>query len=119
MPTPHLPQGDKYPSSNMKKLHAFILSAIITIIFLTVIIITADLYLPLKDFLKSAFYHHWIGKGILGVALFLISSFLINLIPYNIGEQKESKSLLALFFTAILSFLALTLFFLYEAFLKT
>ncbi len=104
----------------MTKLQALIFGAIITIIFLTLIIITADLYSPLKDFLKNTFYHHWIGKGILGIIVFLISSLIFNLIPssQDIDNQKISNKLLSLFFTTILSFLVLTLFYFYEAFIK-
>lgn len=104
--------------TNNKKIYAFILGAIISIIFVTIITILADLYLPLKDFLKAVFAHHWIGKGILAIAIFLIAALLINLTSYNIDDKKILKRLSTLLWISIISSLILMLFFLYEAFLK-
>ena len=76
------------------------LSAVIAIVFLTVITITGELYKvagangkmvsPIKDFLKAIFGHHWVGKGVLAVALFVILSGLLYII---FRKQSNSQSL--------------------------
>jgi len=76
------------------------LSAAITIVFITAITITGELYnvagangkmvSPIKDFLKAIFGHHWVGKGVLAVALFVILSGLLYII---FRKQSNSQSL--------------------------
>ena len=52
--------------------NAAILSAIITIIYITVVTIIAELYPSLKVFLANTFSHHWIGKSITAILIFAI-----------------------------------------------
>lgn len=42
---------------------------------LTISVILAELFEPFKELLSSVFTHHWIGKIILMVAVFLIFGF--------------------------------------------
>ena len=53
-------------------INATVLSAIITIIYITTITVAADLYPPLKEFLANVFSHHWIGKSITAILIFAI-----------------------------------------------
>jgi len=105
---------------NNKKIYAFISGALSAIIFITLLIILADTYLPLKNFLAATLYHHWVAKGILGIFVFVISYFIFYLISYNINidTPKIIKSLKYLFWVSLISILVLTSFFIYEAFLK-
>lgn len=44
----------------------------VTAVTLAVLIVTAEEVPALKDWLKQTFYHHWLGKGTLAIALFAI-----------------------------------------------
>ena|SRR3989338_8820211 len=45
-------------------------------ILLAVMVIAGELYIPLKDLLKSLFSHHWVGKLAIISAVFFAVSFL-------------------------------------------
>lgn len=42
----------------------------VTIVFIALITVIAELALPLKDWLKNTFSHHWIGKSLLSLLVF-------------------------------------------------
>src|SRR3990172_2358966 len=93
-------------------------SAIITIIFIALITIGADLYMPLKDWLKVTFSHHWVGKGILSAILFAVLIVIFNLVIKDSSIEKVTKKLDILFWVTGLSGVAIIFFFLWETFLK-
>lgn len=51
------------------------IATIATSILLFLVIITAEEIPELKDWLKQTFYHHWVGKGVLLIGLFTVSSW--------------------------------------------
>ncbi len=59
----------------IKRTNSFILATIATVIFITLITIFAELLPALKEWLKSMFGHHWIGKGVLSIVLWGIIAF--------------------------------------------
>ena len=65
-----------------KKFNVFFGTFISSIVFV-VIVILAELVKPFKDILKSLFWHHWVGKVVLTVLIFLIIGYL----------QRNTKSL--------------------------
>lgn len=89
--------------------------AITAIVFITAITIAADLYSPLKDWLKENFSHHWIGKGILAIAAFLLAGFLKFLFGKTTNEIKIAKNLAVLNWLSIIGSLAILGFFIFEA----
>lgn len=99
-----------------KIVNSFIISAIITVVFITAITIFADLKPLLKDWLKDNFYHHWVGKGILASMIFVIFGFLIYFFPLGSGSGKIKISAIILFLTAILASLAILCFYIIETF---
>ena len=52
------------------------IAATVTVVFLALLIVTAEETPPLKDWLKETFTHHWLGKGALGVMLFTLLTLL-------------------------------------------
>ena len=89
-----------------------IVSAIITIIIITVMTILSEVKVPFKNWLQSMFYHHWIGKGVLALAIFFIFAHLIKLNP-----KKDSAYLTnALVTITIICALAIIIFFAWETF---
>ncbi len=100
---------------NIKKIQSFSIGAIVAIFFVVTVTILAELYAPLKDFLKNMFYHHWIGKGVLAIAVFLSASFISYFFirKSNIGRVIACLRLLVI--TAIIGFAVILFFFLYES----
>lgn len=96
--------------------NSLILSAAITVIFITLVTIVADLQPPLKNWLKNTFTHHWVGKGILAVAIFVVATFLFSFLPFQIEENKLSKKVWALFWISILGAFVIFGFYIYETF---
>lgn len=101
-----------------KILHSFVISAIITAIFIVVITIAAELIPSLKDFLKITFYHHWIGKGVAALGIFAIIGVLGLVLPLGKKDYWISFGMWLLAITAFIGSLAITGFFIYEALIK-
>ena len=97
---------------------SIIKSAIITIIFIALITIGADLYVPLKDWLKVTFSHHWVGKGILSAILFAVLIVIFNFVIKDSSIKKVTKKLYILFWVTGLSGAAIVAFFLWETFAR-
>lgn len=105
-------------NSKLKIICAVTVGSIATVVFITAITIAADLYPPLKDWLKNVFTHHWIGKGILSVVVFAAFGVLRFILPVEADEEKIGKALKILFWLLILGILAILGFFVWEALLK-
>lgn len=97
-----------------KVLSAATAGATVTIVFLTLITVMADLQPALKDSLKSAFTHHWIGKGILAVVVFFIVWLTMLAQKRQPDDQRLSAGLMTLTWTAIVGTVILFSFFIYE-----
>ncbi len=97
---------------NIKITSAALISAALVAVFVAVITVYADIYAPLKDWLKVNFYHHWVGKGILSAILFLAS--FIGFLFKNPNEKFLNFSLKLAFWLAIISSAAILIFYLYE-----
>ncbi|KKQ40189.1 hypothetical protein A2907_02630 [Candidatus Azambacteria bacterium RIFCSPLOWO2_01_FULL_37_9] len=104
--------------TRIKLITSIIKSAIFTVIFVAAITITADLAPDLKNWLKSVFTHHWIGKSILTLIFFLIFSIVVYLCPCQKNIEKTKKLLSYLLWSSMGSAVIIFLFFIWEAFLK-
>lgn len=103
----------------IKLVNSILLGAIITIIFVVAITISAELIPALKDWLKNTFSHHWVGKSILSLAFFAISSFMVSICPCIRADVEKTKKLsLCLFWTSIGATAIIFVFFIWEAFIK-
>ena len=90
---------------------AFLAAAIVTV-FVVIITIFAELYMPLKDWLKINFSHHWIGKGVLSAVLFI--ALFIALMFKNPYDKSLTGSVKIAFWLAIVSAAAIFIFYFYE-----
>lgn len=91
--------------------NALTLSATITIIYITALTISAELYAPLKTFLSNSFSHHWIGKSITSIVVFAV--FLVLFMVLR--PKSKAPTLLNLLSTvSILSAVVLFAFFTWE-----
>ena len=88
----------------------YILSGILTSILITFLTIYAEMNEVFKEFLKNAFYHHWVGKGIISIIFFILLAQLIHL------KQKKdiNKFINSFFIITILCSLAIFIFFFLE-----
>ena len=55
------------------------IAAIVTGLMLALLIVAAEESPALKNWLKATFYHHWLGKGALGLGLFALLSVALSL----------------------------------------
>lgn len=90
----------------MKK---YFIAAIVSIIYIPLITIIAELFSPLKDFLKNVFWHHWLGKSIILLFLFIATASIASLFKKN-----DDKPLLSITCLSFISALAILLFFMVE-----
>ena len=102
-------------NTKLKIIYSVAFGAIAAVIFIIAITIVADLYLPLKDWLKGVFSHHWVGKGILSVAVFIFIGLISRFLPITASENKLNKVLKLLSLVMILGVILIFLFFIYEA----
>ena len=86
-------------------------AAILTIIFLVVITIWAELAPPLKDWLKAFSGHHWTSKSIFSVLLYTLLTAIFYLIFRGPDGAALRRALSLLIISTILGVLALTAFF--------
>jgi hypothetical protein len=69
---------------------ASITGLIVAAVFITTITLIGDLYvvdgkMVIKDWLKAAYGHHWVGKGIWALIFFAVTT----VITYSIVKQKN------------------------------
>jgi len=63
-------------SPKNRVLMGFVWGAIVAAIFVVLVTILGELLAPLKNFLKEQHHHHWVGKGIWTVSIFIIVAVL-------------------------------------------
>lgn len=68
-------KGSRKNKKMEKEKFSFYNGAFAASILLAVLVIAAELAKPFKDFLASIFTHHWIGKGVLTAAAFVIIGY--------------------------------------------
>ncbi len=92
------------------------IGSIFSIVVISVLTIMADLEPKLKDWLKETFAHHWVGKGILALIVFVVVTIAVSAIAKKISEEKIVIAVKVLGIVTILSALVLIAFFLFETF---
>ncbi|HEY4513762.1 MAG TPA: hypothetical protein VJH69_00350 [Candidatus Paceibacterota bacterium] len=94
---------------------AFLISGIVTAIFIAAITIGGELAPAFKDWLKLTFYHHWLGKGALSIILFIALGIALSFVSTD-RDSALASSARALTWVSILSALVILGFFSAEAF---
>lgn len=85
-----------------------LIASSLTIIFIVIITLAGELYKvtgmdgkvvnPIKDFLKALHGHHWVGKGIWAIGLFLLAT----LIFYYVGRKHDDMHKLSSYITILI-----------------
>lgn len=103
------------PRTNATKLlRSAAIAGILAIVFVTAITVIADTYTPLKDWLKATFFHHWLGKGDIALALFVAVTTILYVLPQK--STDPTRMLHALAYASILGTIVLIAFFVAEAY---
>jgi len=97
-----------------KLIRPLALGVIAAVVFVAIATIVGELYAPLKNWLAETFSHHWIGKGVLSLAIFAGVSFLSLLILGEEDPNEESAVVWVLFWAMLVGTLAITGFYVYE-----
>lgn len=92
----------------MKK---FYFASIITILYIPFVTIVGELFEPLKNFFKTYFWHHWLGKGIVLILLYGTLLLIFGKTKETESDEKYMSVVLGLSF---LSALAIFVFFVVE-----
>ena len=99
----------------MKNIKSLSISTILTIILITFLTIYAELNSSFKDFLKSLTTHHWISKGVISLAFFILAYFILD--KFTSKEKNVNSYINLVLIFVILGSLAIFGFYLYEFFI--
>lgn len=96
-----------------KIINSFAISATVAIVFIAFVTIFGELHGPFKDWLKGTFNHHWIGKGVIAIAIFYAFGFFGY---FNASDRDEimTRMLKIIFWITLIGIFVITGFFLYE-----
>lgn len=91
------------------------IAATVAITWISASTVIGEMYAPLKDALKESFTHHWIGKGVIAVVLFIVVFLLVY--PVAKKHMDRTTALSALFWSSVLGTLAIIGYYFYADFL--
>lgn len=87
------------------------LATIITVVFVVVITVWAELFAPLKNWLASLSGHHWTSKSIFSVLVYIVVTAVAYLLPYKNSDESLRRLLIFLVVFTILGVFSIALFF--------
>lgn len=94
--------------------HALVIGALVTAIYVAGITIAADLVPPIKTWLASTYGHHWVGKGIWTVIVFVFFTLGSYATLKRGGNAASPRLIKATALISLLSSLVIIQFFIYE-----
>ena len=92
-----------------------IFGTVASIVLVTALTIIAELKAPLKDWLKETFAHHWVGKGVLALIVFVLVLLIVRRSVTEVSESAVAKAIRVLVIISALAALVLVGFFIFEA----
>lgn len=69
----------------MKK---YFLATIVTSLYIPLVTIVGELNAPFKNFFKNLFWHHWLGKGVVLIILYVICILIFSKTKETIKEER-------------------------------
>ena len=100
----------------LKPIWASAYSATITIVVVVTMTIGAELSVPFKNWLTGFTGHHWVTKSWISVLVFALFFCVLRFLGKPVGESQTRKALIVLQAVAVLGFLAILGFYIYEFF---
>jgi len=108
--------NDNIKEQNKNKiLSGFAASAILSVVVVAALTIGGEIYLPLKNWLKVTFYHHWIGKGVISFSILLVGGGIFSFISSREGGSLR-RLLSLLIVVTVLGTFSIIGFFVFESF---
>lgn len=86
-------------------------AAIVSIAFVVVVTIWAEMSAPLKSWLAGLSGHHWTSKSILSVAIYAGGMLLLYVSPHGLNDVRLKKMLFFLLLSAAIGTVALAAFY--------
>lgn len=108
-------------NSRQKLVRGIIWGAVFSIVATTALTIGGELYSPLKNWLTMTFSHHWLGKSILSIVVFVAVVLIASVVSKseedeNQDDDKFTRLIWTLFVVATTATFGLVGFYLYEYF---
>ena len=94
-----------------KLLTTLAVGLVVAILFTSILVVVKEENPGVKDWLKATFSHHWIGHGILTLAVFALSSLIAY--PFGKGMNAE-KSTWTVLLVTVIGILIILVFYLVE-----
>lgn len=101
----------------LRSIYASAYAAVASIIAVIAITVAAEFSVPFKTWVAGFTGHHWITKSWLSVIVFIVFFILFRVAKRSANEIQTRRALFALELTAIIGFIFLLGFFVFE-FLK-
>ena len=98
----------------LKSIYASAYSAALTIITVVAITIGAELSVPFKNWLAGFTGHHWVTKSWISLLVFILFFGIFKFRKTSADESRTKRALLALQVFAVLGFIAILGFYIYE-----
>lgn len=91
--------------------HSLVVSVLFSAVFITAITIIGELNPPIKNWLAETHGHHWVGKGIWTIILFVVVAFTEYLRLKITHTPVSARMVLLAGYAAIIGSVLMTLFF--------
>jgi len=104
--------------NKLKTIYSSAYAASLSIFITVVVTIGAELSMPFKGWLASFTGHHWITKSWLSLISFVVFFIVFKRRQHSVDESQTRKALFVLEFLAIVGFLVILGFYLYEFLVK-
>ena len=98
--------------NNEEKAKGHVVSCMITVVVVTALTVAAEMSASLKDGLKQVLFHHWVGKGVIALVVFVLFA---HVIPLRV-KKPLSKVVNRLTMLTVACGIVIFLFFLWEFF---
>ena len=89
------------------------IGALISVVFVVMVTVVGELYAPLKNWFADYHSHHWIGKGIWSVLVFLLVAGVVYWQKKGRTDVDSASTINLLSHTLIIGTVILYLFFTY------
>ena len=90
----------------------------LSIVWIALSTIGTEVSTPFKTFLKDVFTHHWIGKGVIALILFLLITFVVTIVARRAHYANVVPALLFMLWASLLGMLAIVGLYSYLDFFK-
>lgn len=98
----------------LKSIYASCYSATVTILTVVAVTVSAELFIPFKNWLATLTGHHWVTKSWLVLIVFSLIYWVLRTLKNSPTAVQTRKALFTLVVVSLLGFLAILGFYIYE-----